>query len=116
MNQPQITPGQNGYMPMLEQRNWVNPWSGLAESDQAVAAAGVKEGAANLQNIQAQIDAESYPSFSNKYGAGSQEPFPAQQGDSQGLGLSFGSAKAAPNLTTSPGFNPWSIQGEANAR
>lgn len=121
MNQPQITPGSNGYLAPLPQQNWENPWAGIASADSATAATGVPEGMQNLQGMQdasaqySQMSAP-YPSFPNSAGLGSQNAFsaaPPTPAFAPSPGVHGGSEFSPP---VSQGFNPWSLSGESNAR
>lgn len=106
MDKPQITPGQNGYLAPLEQTNWKNPWTDIAQADSGIAQAGVTQGQQDLAGLQSQMQSYSqqsspYPSYPNAGGLGSQQ--------------AFGPSQPAPAVAGSS-TNPWSFQGEANAR
>lgn len=107
MDQPQITPGQNGYMAELTQRDYgQNPWQVEDFSHQ------IDQGQKNMQGMQGKMDqfaqaSSPYPSFPNSAGLGSQNAY-SQGGQS-------GSVIAPPTSGTTT-VNPWSFQGEALSR
>lgn len=114
MNQPQITPGSNGYLAPLEQVNYTNPWAAPAAQDSAQIPGMLAKGRANLSGLQSQMSGmqnmDQYPSFPNSGGLGSQQAYanqPPVQSQQQ--------YQASPTPMTT-GANPWSFQGEAMAR
>lgn len=81
-------------------------------------------GSGQAPNSQGGLGAGAYPTFSNPYGIGSQNPFGAQGGPTD---QAIPGALAGTNYmekpisedkpqTASIGFNPWSMSGEATAR
>jgi hypothetical protein len=122
MDQPQMTPGQNGYLPALPTPVNSNPWSGAAATDAAQIPGQVQSGMQGLAGMQGQMQqygqmSGAYPTYPNQGGFGSQDAFGSSQGGSQAIaaGPAQESAPAAP-MAADRGFNPWSLTGEANAR
>jgi hypothetical protein len=122
MNQPQITPGQGGYLAPLQQREWKNPWMDVASSDATMAQEGIQQGQGKIESMQGQLESYqqqsgAYPSFPNSGGFGSQNPFagtPEEQGKPS---MNVPSQNSSPLPDSgSRGFNPWSLEGEANVR
>lgn len=101
---------------MLGAQNYQNPFSGIdvdastAQAQQGSQAYGssIAQDQTSLAGMQNQSN--SYPTFANAYGVGSQQPFgtPASSTDK--------SALTANPSAANRGFNPWSLVGEANAR
>lgn len=123
--QPQITPGQNGYLAPLTQSDYgANPWASTPGETEAIQTQ-VNQGTQNVQNMAtaganyAQQSAP-YPSYPNSAGLGSQNAFgaPAVQVDATNAASSsaVSAASATPTDSGSRGFNPWSLRGEAMSR
>lgn len=122
MDQPTLTPGSNGYQSLQSVPNYgSNPWSGMIAGDTATAtaqttAATAAVGGAQTQMTNYQNATAAYPTYPNPSGLGSQNaystPAPAAPTPATPTIQSDGSL----GTTTSSGFNPWSLKGEALAR
>lgn len=127
MDQPQITPGSNGYLaPMAVPNYGPNPWQGMIPGDSQAATAGLQQGQQNLQSMgqgmtsYANTSGGAYPTFPNSAGLGSQD------GGNSSVQAAQAPAAApsapAPDFSTalsdasSRGGNPWSFKGEAMSR
>lgn len=102
-----------------------NPWAINAQADQSAATEGIQGGLQNISDLQSQAAPlmGAYPTFPNTYGIGSQSAFggaqPPAQSPQQSLQINTGAQppqSPTPPDTGSRGFNPWSLQGESNAR
>lgn len=85
---------------------------GQVSMDQNAASQGAQTGQQNISGMQNAINAQSYPSFPNSMGLGTQTGYgtmPTQAPPMQPQN------QIVPDMT-SRGFNPWSLQGEAMAR
>lgn len=95
-------------------------WTGFSKYENQHAPDGSALGSDAAQ-IQAQSQPKGYPAYGNQYGLGGQISPPSSTGAStsptppQNGGASQGVTANVPD-TSSRGFNPWSIQGESNAR
>lgn len=124
MNQPQITPGSNGYQSTVAIPDYgPNPWSGMIPGDSQAAQTGVQQG---LQNLQGQAQGMTdyanltspYPTFPNSAGLGSQSAFgQVSQASAPPMAAPQSSDVAsALSESSSRGGNPWSFKGEAMSR
>jgi hypothetical protein len=108
--------GNESYMDYLNMQSYENPFAGYNPgADQANAVAGSQYYNGQIANAQSKLDgmaAESaaYPTFSNPYGIGSQQPFGSASSSTDK------SASTANPAAANRGFNPWSLVGESNAR
>lgn len=112
--------GPNGgyYVPSLP-GNQTNPWSAMGGQDQMAQATGTAQANQNISTLKGQQgqyagDANAYPAMANSYGIGN------TTGAVPGQAAGPGYAQQPLNITMpdsgSRGFNPWSLQGESNAR
>lgn len=112
----------------LGQSYGTNPYAAMLGSDSAAATSGINQANQQMNNMGMQSQAfggasqsSAYPSYPNSYGLGSQNPMSGYQpaAPTQAAPM-LGSTAPAPTTSTvdpsSRGFNPWSLQGESNAR
>lgn len=102
------------YLPMLEAPEvGPNPWTALAQQSESTALERMPQLQASMDQAQSQISQfNSYPTFPNPMGLGSQNPLSTPQAPQAPQAPS---AKAEPSAT-SRSFNPWSLTGEALSR
>lgn len=92
-----------------------NPWTQISQQDSAAQVSGTQAATQMQSQISDQMssmqnDGSQYPALQNQWGLGS-TPGSASA-------PSYGAAPVTINMpdSGSRGFNPWSMQGEANAR
>lgn len=118
----QPTIGANGYQNFITEPNFgTNPYpdqaaqyQGMANNAQTSNSIGALTSSYNSYAQTSGQGAGAYPSMPNAYNLGAQQSPPA-------MGNSGPTSSQAPlNITipdaSSRGFNPWSLQGEANSR
>lgn len=124
MDQPQITPGSNGYQATVAIPDYgPNPWAGQVQGDSAYASQQTAQsqqalGAAQQTMTNYSNATAPYPTYPNSAGVGSQNAFGSAppQAASPAPATPTISGDGMLGTTTSSGFNPWSLKGEALAR
>lgn len=112
----------SGYEPLPQQSQFgSNPWAGQYGQDSVTSMNAQGTAAKNVSTLQNQMsafsgDGSSYPAMQNSFGLGASNTPGAIPGSASSPGFGATPINITMPDSGSRGFNPWSLQGESNAR